>query len=52
MRTAIKDALNELRQAREEQDLVTAARTETVHQYATTDQKVLQSTQHNLKSEE
>ncbi|MHB1682858.1 MAG: diguanylate cyclase [Bacilli bacterium] len=50
MRSSIKDTLTELRQTRDEQDRVITARTETLQQYATTVQKVLQSTQHTLKT--
>ncbi len=49
MRTSIRDTLTELRQTRDDQDRVIEARTETLRQYASTVEKVLQSTQHTLK---
>ncbi len=50
MRASIKETLTVLRQTRDEQDLVIASRTETLQQYATTVEKVLDSTQHILKT--
>ncbi|MHB1627841.1 MAG: diguanylate cyclase domain-containing protein [Bacilli bacterium] len=50
MRTSIRDTLTELRRARDEQDRIIAARTAALQQYATTVEKVLQSTQHTLKT--
>jgi len=50
MRTSIRETLAELWQTLDGQNRVIASRTETLQQYAMTVQKVLQSTQHTLKT--
>ncbi len=50
MRTSIREILAELWQTLDEQNRVIAARTETLQQYASTVEKMLQSTQHTLRT--